>query len=128
MLVLDVDIVTTTNTSKVSGVRFVRFNRLVKDGGVNVARYTVLTVPSNRYFVVELRCCGLDGLKHPLLAVPLECVVRRVGLDHGFHFLGGSSGSLSDNGMLDQLVTKMVGRGVEYSFDSSYVSVEAKVP
>ena len=84
LLELNVYLAFTSYAYEISGVQFVNVVRLVRAGAVRVARYTVFAVPSDGCFVVELRRCSLDALKHVLPAGPLEGIVFDVGLEHGF--------------------------------------------
>ena len=128
LLELNVDLIATSNTYKVSGVRFVSFVGDVRSVRRDVFWLAKFPVPSDGCLVVELGRSNLDSFKHVVSAVLLERVVVRVDLQHGLHLLGRCRGSLFDNGVLDQLVTEVVVGCVEYSFNSRHVRIEAEVP
>ena len=86
-LMLEVNLVVTAIADKVSGIELLRFGGICSDGRVRAARCTVLAIPFDGHFVVQLRGSDFDGIEHPLFTVPLDGVVRRVALDHRLHLL-----------------------------------------
>ena len=59
--------------------------------------------------------------------ISFERVVDHIILEDGLDFFGRGGGSLSDDGLLDELVAKVVGGCVKDAFDCRGVSVQAKV-
>ena len=128
LLMLDVNLVVTAFADEVSGIELLRFGGVCSDGRVHTARCTVLAIPFDGHFVVQLRGSDFDGVEHPLFTVPLDGVVRRACLDHSLHLLSWCGGPLSDDGMFNRLVAELVGRSIKYSFDGGHAGAEAKVP
>ena len=89
---------------------------------------SVSAVPSAPCLVVELGRSSLDLLELIVSTSPLEGVVPGVGLQHGLQLLGGCSRSLSEDGLLDRLVAKVIHTGVDDASDGRSVGVNAEVP
>ena len=122
---LDIDLMIASYTYKVSGRKIVMFIGSGRRNMVYFFRGSHFSIPSDGSFIVELCCCNFDVLEDVVRLVSFKQVVGGVVLNDRLYLLCWSGSSLLEDGLLNKLIAHVVARGVEDTFDSRYVCIQA---